>query len=154
MNLKRLKTQLISDEGCKYHVYKDSLGKRTCGIGHLITANDAEFHVPLNTPVSEWRVEEFFDQDIDIAINDCKKVFPKFDLMPCELQEILINMIFNLGINRFKGFKKMIAAIEDKKYLQAAKEMKNSKWFQQVPNRATRLINRMIKLSPSSSPKI
>lgn len=153
MNLARLKNQLISDEGCKYHIYKDTEGKLTCGIGHLITQQDAEYNLPINTPVLAWRVMDFFDEDLDNSIKRCESIFPKFDLMSCELQEILINMTFNLG-NRLRGFKKMIQAIEDQNYVEAAKQMKNSKWFRQVPNRATRLIDRMVKLAPKTNIKL
>jgi lysozyme len=146
MNLRRLKNQLTADEGCKYHIYKDHLGKLTCGIGHLITKNDAEFNLPEKTPIPAWRVLEFFDDDIGNAIKSCKAIFPNFDLMCCELQEILINMMFNLGQSKFSGFKKMIKAVKEKNYFEAGRQMKDSKWFEQVPNRAARLINRMIKL--------
>lgn len=146
MNLTRLKSQITADEGCKYHIYKDTEGKLTCGIGHLITIEDAEFGLPEKTPVSAWRVIEFFDIDLDSAIKKCQSIFPEFDSMEHELQEILVNMAFNLG-NRLKGFKKMIKAIEEKNYSEAAKQMKNSKWFKQVPNRAARLIERIKKLA-------
>lgn len=147
MNLKRLKIQLTSDEGCKYHIYKDSLGKLTCGIGHLITKQDAEYNLPEKTLVIAWRVIELFDDDIDKAIKACESIFPSFDLMSCELQEILVNMAFSLGQARLGEFKKMIKAIEEKNYLEAARQMKNSKWFEQLPQRAGRLVVRMKALS-------
>jgi lysozyme len=54
-----------------------------------------------------------------------------------------VNMIFNLGISRFKGFKKMIAAIVVGNFERAAEEMLNSKWADQVGPRARELARMM-----------
>jgi lysozyme len=52
-------------------------------------------------------------------------------------------MCFNLGVNRMGGFKRFLAAVEDRDWQKAADEMYDSKWRRQVPNRAGRLIERM-----------
>ena len=41
-NLKKLKEELISDEGIVYKIYHDSLGYKHFGIGHLILPTDKE----------------------------------------------------------------------------------------------------------------
>ena len=67
--------QLKIDEGCVLEVYKDHLGYATFGIGHLIKMGDPEMGQEVGTPVSEERVKECFETDIDIAIVECTALF-------------------------------------------------------------------------------
>ena len=71
----RLREELKTDEGCKYEIYLDHLGLPTFGIGHLVVKGDPEFKKEVGTPVAEIRVNEVFEQDIGVTINDCKKVY-------------------------------------------------------------------------------
>ena len=52
-------------------------------------------------------------------------------------------MMFNLGKTRLSKFVKMRDAIEDHDYNRAAKEMLDSKWADQVGNRAVELAELM-----------
>lgn len=134
------------DEGVVYEIYNDHLGYPTFGVGHLITPKDPEYGKPLKTKVSEKRVREVFEKDLDISISECKILYPNFDDYPCEVQEILVNMMFNMGRPRLSKFKKMNAAIDRKDWKSAAAEMENSAWFKQVGNRALRLKKRMLEV--------
>jgi lysozyme len=147
----KLKQELEKDEGVVYAIYFDHLGYATFGIGHLITKNDPEYcfieHAKKNkVTISKERVDEVFKKDIEKVLDDCRKVFADFDLFVEELKLIIANMMFNLGLTRFSKFKNFIKAIKDKDYQKAAREMANSAWYLQVPNRAKRLRNRIIKL--------
>ena len=71
----RLREELKIDEGCKYEVYLDHLGLPTFGIGHLITKDDPEYQMGMGTPVDEIRVNEVFEQDINVTIGECRKLF-------------------------------------------------------------------------------
>ena len=139
----RLREELKTDEGCKYEVYLDHLGLPTFGIGHLITDKDPEHQMGMGTPVDEIRVNEAFEQDIRITLGECKKLFEDWDSLPEEVRLILANMMFNMGRPRLSGFKKMIQAIKDSDWLEAANQMQDSRWYNQVTNRADRLISRM-----------
>jgi|TARA_Y100001963_G_scaffold147684_1_gene224376 lysozyme len=139
----RLREELKTDEGCKYEIYLDHLGLPTYGIGHLVTEKDPEHGMEVGTLVDEIRVNEVFEQDIQITINDCKKVYDDWDAMNEEVKLICCNMMFNLGYPRYCKFKKMIQAIKDRDYLEAAEQMRQSRWYKQVTNRADRLISRM-----------
>ncbi len=139
----RLREELKIDEGCKYEVYLDHLGLPTFGIGHLITEKDPEHQMGMGTPVDEIRVNEAFEQDIMVTIDDCKKVFDDWETINQEVRLIMANMMFNLGYPRFCKFKKMIKAVKDEDWLEAAEQMQDSRWYKQVTNRADRLILRM-----------
>ncbi len=143
MNIDKLREQLAEDEGCKFEIYLDHLGYETFGIGHLVRDLDPEYGEPVGTHVSEERVIDAFEGDIDITLADCLLVFDDFASFPEEVQLILANMMFNMGMPRLSKFKKMIAAVEAGDYQEAAAQMKDSRWYHQVTNRAERLIKRM-----------
>ena len=148
MNIEKLKEELIIDEGIRYKMYLDSKGKATMGIGHLVTKRDPEFNyiadmATKTITISKERVSDLFRCDIEICLKDCRECFSNFDLMIEELQLIIANMMFNLGVNRFTKFYKLIDAIDREDFLSAAKEMKDSLWFRQVKSRAKRLVDRM-----------
>lgn len=83
--------------------------------------------------------------------NDIKRVqqeatdnFAWFKSLSVIRQDAVLNMLFNLGMKRFQGFKKMIAALIAQNYELAADEALNSTWSTQVGLRA-REIAEMIR---------
>jgi len=143
MNLDQLKQELAEDEGCKYEIYLDHLGLPTVGIGHLITENDPEARMNVGTPVSEERVNMLFRRDIAVTVDDCHRLYDDFKDLPEEAQLIIANMMFNLGYPRLSKFVGMKSCVDKRDFSGAAEEMIDSKWFDQVPNRAKRLVARM-----------
>ena len=136
--------QLKIDEGVVYEIYNDHLGYPTFGIGHLITESDPEHGCTEGTPVSEERVAEAFEQDLNIAIRECLVLYGErwFDF-PDEVKEILVNMMFNLGRPRLSKFKNMQAALDKGDWVTAAVEGRDSRWYYQVGNRSERLMTRL-----------
>ena len=143
MNIDQLRIELAEDEGCKYTVYLDHLGLPTVGIGHLITKDDPEYGCSVGTEVSEERVQALFRRDVAITLEDCQRLYPDFDDLPEEVQLIVANMMFNMGYPRLSKFVGMKSAVDNRLWNVAADEMVDSKWFDQVPNRAKRLVARM-----------
>ena len=139
----RLREELKTDEGCKYEIYLDHLGLPTFGIGPLVTERDPEYQKEVGTVVDEIRVNEVFEQDIQVTVDECKILFVDWSNLPEEVKLITANMMFNMGRPRLSKFKKMIQAIKDGDWLEAANQMKDSRWYKQVTNRADRLISRM-----------
>ena len=143
MNIVQLREQLKIDEGVKYEIYKDHLGYDTFGIGHLVIKEDEEFGKPVGTKISEDRVNAVFTRDVLKMISEAKILFPKFDTLPEEAQQVITNMIFNMGRPRLSNFKKFISYINESKWLEASNEMLNSAWAKQVGKRAQRLSDRI-----------
>ena len=143
MNVEQLREQLKIDEGCVYEIYNDHLGYPTFGIGHLVRESDPENGSPLGTEVSEDRVNEAFDADIEIVLSDCNILYPDFGDLPEEAQQIIANMMFNLGRPRLSKFVGMKRGVDAKDWNSAADEMVDSRWYRQVGARAERLVNRM-----------
>ena len=147
MNIDRLRQQLEIDEGCKYVIYLDHLNLPTHGIGHLILESDPEYGQPVGTPVGEDRVRQRFNLDIAVTIDDCKVLYDDFDDLPEECQHIIANMMFNMGRPRLSKFKGMKAGVDARDWNRAADEMVDSRWYDQVTNRAKRLVARMRALA-------
>ena len=147
MNLEQLREQLEIDEGVKYEVYNDHLGYAPFGVGHLVLESDEEYGAALGTPVSESRVVEAFEQDCENVLRDCNILYSDFSDLPEEAQQIIANMMFNMGRPRLSKFKGMKAGVDARDWNKAADEMVDSGWYKQVTNRADRLVNRMRALA-------
>ena len=147
MNLEQFREQLEIDEGVKYEVYNDHLGYATFGVGHLVLESDPEYGDPIGAPVSESRVIEAFEQDCENVLRDCDILYEDFDDLPEEAQQVIANMMFNMGRPRLSKFKGMKRGVDSRNWNAAADEMVDSAWYRQVTNRANRLVDRIRALS-------
>ena len=145
MNREEVFETLKIDEGVKYEIYADHLGYHTFGVGHLITNEDSEWGEDFGTVITEARVWECFEKDLDTAISECHALYGAgdFDAFPEEVQQVLVNMMFNMGRTRLSKFKNMNKAIHAGDWEKAAVEGRDSRWHKQVTNRAERLMVRM-----------
>lgn len=143
MDTLKLIEQLKIDEGKKLVVYKDSLGYPTVGVGHLVTKND---NLKLGDKITEDKCNDLLANDLVITIKNCSKLFPKFEEFPDALQQIIANMMFNLGYGGLSGFKRFIKGVNTKDYKLAALSMEQSLWYKQVGIRAKRLVKEMRNL--------
>lgn len=136
--------QLKIDEGVVYEIYRDHLGYPTFGVGHLITKSDPEYGFPVGTSISEERVTQAFEADLDVSLRECGVLYGhSWSNFPDEVKEILVNMMFNLGRPRLSKFKKMYGHLEMGDWKNAAIEGRDSRWYRQVGNRAERLMTRL-----------
>lgn len=136
--------QLKIDEGVVYEIYRDHLGYPTFGVGHLITKSDPEYGFPVGTSISEERVAQAFEADLDVSLRECGVLYGhSWSNFPDEVKEILVNMMFNLGRPRLSKFKKMYSHLEMGDWKNAAIEGRDSRWYRQVGNRAERLMTRL-----------
>jgi len=147
MNIEQLREQLEVDEGCVYEIYNDHLGYATFGIGHLVTESDPEQGQSLGTAVSSERVAEAFESDIQSVLRDCNVLYSDFHNLPEEAQQVIANMMFNLGRPRLSKFAGMKRGVDARDWNQAADEMVDSAWYRQVTNRADRLVERIRALA-------
>ena len=136
--------QLKIDEGVVNEIYKDHLGYPTFGVGHLVLESDPEFGQDVGTPVSEERTKECFEKDLDTAISECVALYgDDFTDWPGVVQEVLVNMMFNMGRTRLGKFNNFRKALEAQDWKQAGIEGRDSRWHKQVTNRAERLMERL-----------
>ena len=97
----------------------------------------------MGTAVDPERCAEAFESDIQEVLRDCNILYPDFEDLPEEAQQIIANMMFNLGYPRLSKFRGMKAGVDDRNWERAADEMVDSRWYNQVGARAERLVERM-----------
>lgn len=141
LNFSRLITRIKKNEGYSNVVYKDQLGFFTIGYGHLITTKDS---FSRKKKYSKKTLNKVFYKDLKAAISEYKKNY-HLSYFPQTVQEVIIEMIFQLGIDGVLKFKKFNSHIKKKHFYIAAFEMMKSLWFKQTPNRVNILISILLK---------
>jgi lysozyme len=141
--LEIVKEDLIKHEGYKQEIYLCSEGIPTFGIGHAVKENDPEYTWPVGTPVEKDRIDNAFLADVQDACNDVDILFEDAWNTPDNVQRVLVNMAFNIGRTRFGKFKKMIEAVNNNDWNEAANQMVDSRWYNQVGGRSVELENWM-----------
>lgn len=130
-----LKPQLEIDEGKRRKLYKCSADKWSIGIGRNLEDNG----------LRDDEIALMLENDITAAEQDARKLVPNFDELSPARQAVVVNMSFNLGYSRLAGFKQTLAFIAAEKFEAAAEAMLQSKWAEQVGERAKRLAAQMRK---------
>ena len=120
-----LMPQLREHEGYRGMPYKDSLGKDTIGVGTLLPLTEDESMLLAACRARDSRRE----------LNTALRLAGVWDL-PQAVRQALANMAFQLGVPRLMKFKRMLAAIKDRRWDDAANEALDSKWARQTPVRA------------------
>ena len=143
MDLEKLREELEIDEGVKYEIYNDHLGYPTFGIGHLVLESDPEYAWDVGTSNDTVRVHQAFESDCESVLRDCNILYEDLDDLPEEAQRVIANMMFNMGRPRLSKFKGMKRGVDARNWNAAADEMVDSRWYNQVTNRANRLVERM-----------
>ena len=141
----KIKEDLIRHEGYVAEIYLCSEGYATFGIGHMVVETDMENTWPVGTPVEDERILQVFHDDCMIALNDAEIVVNDLYSHPDDVIRVLVNMSFNIGRPRLSQFKKMLAAVNEKKYAEASQEMIDSRWYHQVGRRSVELAEMMRK---------
>ena len=132
--------RIKNHEGFRDTVYKDTLGKRTVGYGHLCV----EDHWEDGRKYTVAELDRIFEQDFHKAENAASKLC-KECVIDKTAKEIIIEMCFQLGPGNVAKFKKMWAALRESppKYKIASLEMLDSRWAKQTKNRAEGLAKTM-----------
>ena len=120
-------------EGLRLNKYRDSEGNWTIGYGHLIL--DGE-RMPDAITIAE--AENLFEGDYQDAYQLCERFIPDWSVLSDIRKAVLTDMAFNLG-HRLLGFKRMFFYLEMHDYLSVSMEMLDSKWAEQVGERAQEL---------------
>ena len=127
----KLLDMLKRHEGVKSHVYLCSAGYETIGAGRNISKS--------GMGLSEDEVDYLLENDIVRVIKELSSEYPWFRGLDDVRKDAMIDISFNLGATRLRGFKRALAAMEVADYTTAAKEFLDSKWSRDVKGRATEL---------------
>ena len=88
------------------------------------------------------------EHDLETAIKGAKDLMAEHGCMDIDevAEEIIIEMIFQLGKTGVSKFKNMWKALSALEYSTAASEMLDSRWAKQTPNRAQAMSAEMASL--------
>jgi lysozyme len=129
--MKNLIEMLKRHEGVRSTVYVCSAGYETIGVGRNISAT--------GLGLSDDEVDYLLQNDIERVIKELSAEYRWFNSLDDVRKDAMIDISFNLGATRLRGFKRALAAMEVADYKLAAKEFLDSKWSQEVKGRSHEL---------------
>ena len=127
--MKSLLEKIKHHEGFVEHVYDDSLGIPTIGYGFAIK----------DLILDEDIAEDILMRKLEKLKRNANARFQWLEDMPQEVQAVILNMCYQLGVTGVSKFRKAISALQEGDWDEAANEMLDSLWARQTPNRATEL---------------
>ena len=133
IDIETLKEHIKKEEGFRNKVYRDHLGNRTIGYGHLCLPNE---NWEDDKVYDNKRLDKTFEYDFNIAVKGADALLYDCGDVPQKVKEVIIEMVFQMGKTGVGNFKKMFAAIKEQKFDVASMEMLDSRWAKQTPNRA------------------
>ena len=101
----KLIEMLKRHEGVRNHIYTDSLGYQTIGVGRNI-----------QNGISDKEIDFLLLNDMERVISELENNFNWFSDMEWARRDAIINIAFNLGITRLLLFKKALNAMSQKDY--------------------------------------
>tara|TARA_R110002020_G_scaffold174436_4_gene365928 strand:- start:780 stop:1184 length:405 start_codon:yes stop_codon:yes gene_type:complete len=129
--VKDLLNRIKHHEGYRSRVYKCTEGFDTIGYGFAI--KDLE--------MDEDMAEEILIRKVEKLIKRVRDKFNWLDSVPREVQGVLVEMSYQMGLSGVSKFKKALHAMQMFQWKEAADEMLDSRWAKQTPNRAKELSN-------------
>lgn len=151
INPNTLFSQISKHEGVRPTVYKDTMNHPTVGIGFNLDdrnnrAKLQDLGIDVNEllqgkPLTDREIKTLYNISLTTAYNDAKKFLPNFSAHPEQVQRAIVDMSFNMGLNKLMQFQRLRNALMMKDYNLAANEMMNSRWAKQVGRRAVNLAN-------------
>ena len=136
-NMEKLLEMLRRHEGevktnGRHVAYKCPEGYWTVGIGRNV---DPENGIGL----SDEEVDFLLENDIARVIKELATEYSWFNGLDDVRKDAMIDISFNLGATRLRGFRRALTAMEAGNYTEASTEFLDSRWAKQVGGRALEL---------------
>lgn len=129
MDIEKFKPIIKKHEGLRLKPYRCTANKLTIGYGRNLD----------DRGITEEEADRLLHNDILLCSIQLDRDLPWWKHHPENVQIVIMDMCYNLGINGLLEFKRTLGYIRDQKYSVAAVEMLKSKWAQQVGARAKEL---------------
>ena len=141
MDMNRLMKSVKAHEGFRNSVYKDTLGKRTVGYGHLCVEDHWEDNREYTVP----ELERVLEADLNNAIQGAEELCSDCPVLDDQAKEIIVEMVFQLGKTGVSKFRNMWKALQEDppNYFEAHVQMLDSRWAKQTPGRAAEMAEQM-----------
>lgn len=117
----------------KFYPYRDSTGNFTIGYGHYIGKNDRDAN-PFKNGISKNQAHELLLKDMKRTMDDFELLLQRKKIidLTIEQERILFEMAYTMGCDKLSKFNKMWKSIQNSNSHRFVKEIKNSKWYNQV----------------------
>ena len=86
----------------------------------------------------EFAIKDLVEK-LDALIKRVKDKFSWLENAPQEVEDVLVEMSYQMGVSGVSKFKNALKYMEHNNWTRAAEEMLDSKWHRQTPNRAKEL---------------
>lgn len=116
-------------EGVRSHAYKCSENMITVGVGRNLDENGG-------IGLSDDEIEYLLMNDIERCDAELRAAYDWYENLKKPRRDAMINLCFNLGLTRLRGFVKALEAMSREQYDVAADEFMDSRWAEQVGDRA------------------
>jgi peptidoglycan hydrolase-like protein with peptidoglycan-binding domain/GH24 family phage-related lysozyme (muramidase) len=142
-----MRSRITVYEGRESHVYPDTKGHPTVGIGFNLDRSDAATELLAvganyadvragRADLTDTQINALFASDLKSAMSSARELVSNFDSLSDARKFVVTDMTFNMGQEGFSEFHGTIAAIERGDFAAAADHMQQSDWYGQVGNRS------------------
>ena len=121
-------------EGLRLNAYLDTTGHFTCGYGHRCAEG---------TKMTLLTAEKALADDILRAERGAKEVFPTFSAQPQHVQDVLVELTFQMGQSGMRKFIEFGKAIQSRDYALASECLIDSRFHKQTPARCEALARKL-----------
>jgi GH24 family phage-related lysozyme (muramidase) len=132
-------------EGLRLTCYRDTAGKLTVGYGLNLDAGAAkaicaslklDYEAIRNgAAITEAQADAILDLQLGMVNAQAKTLFPNFQQMPADVQSVVQDVIFNVGLGKFLTFVHTIDSLRAGDWAAAADNLQDSLWYHQVGTR-------------------
>jgi len=152
-----LESSILEHEDYREHPYKDSKGLWTFAIGrcletHPLTGGEWKYLLDkgwLKVQITEEGGQWLMEQDVVVIRGQCARMFDFWPNLNDARRDVLVEMAFQMSIQRLVGFKDMMAAIRAGQWKTAAQAGLDSKWAREdSPGRAQELMTILERGTP------
>lgn len=127
-------SDLKTHEGYRSQAYLDTTGHWTVGHGHRCVHG---------AQMTREQAAIALAADIALAEKGARKLWPSFGSHPQQVQDVLVEIVFQIGAHGASKFARFNAAIFDHDYQVAGRVLLSYKWARQTPNRVKFLASKL-----------
>lgn len=143
--MSKLREQLKYEEGVRLHAYRDSLGIKTIGVGWNMEAHPTFEGKRVLDTITLEQCDRMLDYQIQQHHSElCKRWSFYANLQPSARKDALLQMAFQLGVDGLMAFVNTRAKIEAGLYEAARQAGRKSRWYEQTPKRAERVLTQIV----------
>lgn len=128
-----LEAELSVDEGREPHLYYDTRGLPTIGIGHNL----------LGRPLTDAEIDLIFAVDVGLCCAAMDAHIGWWRNLPAPRQRVMIGLCFNMGWGTFSAFTTFFDRMRARDWPGAAADLATTAWYNEVGTRGPRTCARL-----------